>query len=137
MKDITVFDDTKLSDLLREIHTNTKNKQSEIDNVVKTLIPYIKSADDAIMLAPIIREFYDVAIRNDDHVIKMATIVQRLLSAESYSSQGSDPNDILSDEEKETLMRNALRSTNEDVNELIKSSKEVDADFKNLTKSDA
>jgi hypothetical protein len=117
MKDTVVFGEVKLSDLLQDIHNNTIEKRNSIDSVIRTLIPMIRSSDDAIMLAPIVREFYDVGVRNDDHMLKIATIVQRMISAESYSSVGADLDTILTDAEKAALLENAVADLRQDVKE--------------------
>ena len=106
MKDTDVFEGKSFSDLLKDIHDNAVVKRSSINNVITQLVGMMKTQDDAIVLAPIIREFIDVGVKNDDQVIKVATIVQRMVTAQSYGA--SDGGVLLSDAEKEQLLRNAM-----------------------------
>jgi hypothetical protein len=124
MKDTDVFDGKKLSDILKDIHDNALGKRQNINSVITQLTGMIKSPDDAVMLVPLIKEFYDVGIKNDEHVVKVATIAQRLISAESYAD-GSDGNLILSDAEKERLLANAMAEFNAHVAEVDDTLQEV------------
>jgi hypothetical protein len=124
MKDTDVFDGKKLSDILKDIHDNALGKRQNINSVITQLTGMIKSPDDAVMLVPLIKEFYDVGIKNDEHVVKVATIAQRLISAESYAD-GSDGNLILSDAEKERLLTNAMAEFNAHVAEVDDTLQEV------------
>lgn len=123
MKDIDIFEGKNLSTLLKEIHDNAISKRKSINAIIELLTGMIRTADDAVVLAPILREFLDVGVKNDDQIIKVATIVQRITSAESYGGSVSDT--ILSEAEKEQLLRNAL-DVEEQMNEInakIESSK--------------
>lgn len=107
MKDTDVFDGKKLSDLLRDIHDNAVSKRIDIASVIKTLTDMVKNPDDAVLLIPLIKDFYDVGVKNDEQVVKVATVVQRLISADSYQG-GEGEGVILSEAEKERLLANAL-----------------------------
>lgn len=111
MKDTEVFEGKNLSDLLKDIHDNTTKKRTDINNVVVILTQMIKNPDDAVMLIPLIKDFYDVSIKNDEQMVKIATIVQRLISADSYSN-GEGEGIILSEAEKDRLIANALSDIN-------------------------
>ena len=63
------------------------------------------------MVAPIIKEYMDTAVRNDEHLVKLAGVLQRIIS----KSQGeSDESMLLTDEEKEELM-GTLQDTVQDL----------------------
>lgn len=49
-------------------------------------------------MVPLIKEYMELAIKNDDHLIKMAGIVQRAMNTKM-----AEGDDILSDEDKELL----------------------------------
>lgn len=120
MKDTDVFDGKKLSDILKDIHDNSLGKRQNISSVITQLTGMIKSADDAVLLVPLIKEFYDVGIKNDEHMVKVATIVQRLISAESYAD-GEAGGVMLSEAEKERLLANAMEEFNAQVVEVEQS----------------
>ena len=97
---ITLFGKKTFADLLKEIHTNSSNKEKEIRNLIDNLKPYINSAGDAVIIVPLIKDYLDVSVKNDDLLIKMAGIVQRAMN----SNQGSDEL-LLSDSDKEMLFQ--------------------------------
>jgi hypothetical protein len=119
MKDTEVFDGKKLTEILKDIHDNTLSKRSTILGVITQLTGLIKSAEDAVMLAPLIREFYDVSVKNDEQLVKVATIVQRTISAEAYQNNPqNDPDGFMTDDEKDRLIQNAMKSLSAEVVEV-------------------
>ena len=97
---ITLFGKKTFADLLKEIHTNSSNKEREIRTLIDNLKPFINSAGDAVIIVPLIKDYLDVSVKNDDLLIKMAGIVQRAMN----SNQGSDEL-LLSDSDKEMLFQ--------------------------------
>ena len=109
MKDTEVFEGKKLSELLKDIHDNALSKRETILGVIITLTGLLKTADQAVMLAPIIREFYDVSVKNDEQLVKIATIAQRVITAESYNNaEAGDVDAFMSEKEKDQLIANAM-----------------------------
>jgi hypothetical protein len=100
--DFQLYEGKSFNDLLKDIVTNADNKRDQIDITVSDLRDQIKTINDAIVLAPIIKEYLDVSVKNDDALVKLAAVCQRLISAQSESTGGSLG---LSDEEKEQLMK--------------------------------
>jgi len=95
---ITLFGKKTFADLLKEIHTNSSSKEKEIRGLIESLKPFINSAGDAVIIVPLIKDYLDVSVKNDDLLIKMAGIVQRAMN----SSSGEDTM-LISDAEKEML----------------------------------
>ncbi len=108
MKDITIFDDKDLSGLLRDVFNHSQKRRDILDGVIKQLREMIRDIDSAVMLAPVLKEYLDVLGRNDEHLLKIATIVQRIISAESYQ-KGGDMGELLSEQEKSALLRAATQ----------------------------
>lgn len=103
-----VFEGKSLQDLLKDIHNTTLDKRGEIRDFIYEIRKSIASKDDMVMLAPIIKDYFDLLIKNDDSLTKIATIVQRIISAENYGKAGTgNLEDLLSDEEKEALVAGA------------------------------
>lgn len=98
--DKNIFGKKKLSDIFQEIYNNQKKKEAQISALINELKPLINDMGDATLIVPLIKEYMDLAIKNDEALIKMATIVQRSLSAES-SDNGSLG---MSEEEKAQLL---------------------------------
>jgi len=102
-----IFDGKNFSDLLKEIHTNSKKKDKQINSLIAQLHPLIKNISDATILVPLIKDYLDVGIKNDDMLVKMASIVQRAMNRSE--SEGGDFN--LSDEEKKQLLDTVKTTT--------------------------
>ena len=96
-------------EITEDIYKNQQLKGKQIDSLCKDLHSFIQTADDALMIAPIIKEYFDVAIKNDEHLVKLASVIQRYLS-KSNEENKSTGDFSLSDEEKADLM-NSLEQT--------------------------
>jgi hypothetical protein len=115
MEDIKLFDDFSMSNLLKEIYGNSKKRSKELDKTLKGLDGVVQSVNDAVVILPVVKEFFDVMVKNDDQLIKMAAIVQRMYSKASYISSG-DFN--LTEEEKEMLLQELSQETQKELTEL-------------------
>jgi hypothetical protein len=74
----------------------------QLDVLTKELVQFIKDGDTAVQIVPMIKEYLEINVKNDDQLVKMAGIVQRLISAEGKG--GSDDEFGLSEKEKEQLI---------------------------------
>ena len=99
--DKEIFKGKTFQDLTKDIYDNTINKKKQIDLLISEIHGFITTIDDVVLVAPIIREYMEVAVKNDEHLVKLAGVLQRIIS----KSQGdSDETMLLSDAEKEELM---------------------------------
>ena len=108
-----IFDDTSFSDLLKEIHGNQKKKAKQLASLIAELRPLVQSLGDATVVVPLIKEYMELAIKNDDALIKMAGIVQRAMN-----SKMADTDEILSDEDKEMLF-SSLQELDQKIEEVV------------------
>jgi hypothetical protein len=92
---------------MSDVYHNSKKKDRQINQLIAQLQPLIRNASDATIIVPLIKEYLDVAVKNDDHLVKLTAIVQRYISTKQTIS-GTDG--LLSDEEKEQLLK-AAQST--------------------------
>ena len=95
---VSLFGKKTFADLLKEIHTNQKDKEIQLRSLIEGLKPLITDPGEATMIVPLIKEYMELAIKNDDALIKMAGIVQRAMN-----SKMADTDEILSDDDKEML----------------------------------
>ena len=109
--DSNIFGKKKFSDILKEIYDNQKEKQKQISGLISELKPLISDIGDATLIVPLIKEYMEIGVKNDEQLIKMATIVQRALN-----NSGSADSVMLTDEEKEQLLEEIekLNSSQED-----------------------
>ncbi len=97
--DNLIFGKKKFSDILSEIYDNQKKKEKQITGLISELKPLISDIGDATLIVPLIKDYMEIGVRNDEQLIKMATIVQRVVS----NSNNEDSLGI-TDEEKQELM---------------------------------
>ena len=83
-----LFDDVSFSDLLKEIHGNQKKKAKQLAQLISELKPLVQSLGDATVVVPLIKEYMEISVKNDDALIKMAAIVQRLSTGTTNSGDG-------------------------------------------------
>ena len=100
-KDTVFFKDKSFSDLLEDVYDNVKTKRGQIDTLIKELQPFMKSIGDAAVIVPLIKEYMEVAVKNDEHIVKVVAVMQRLIST---GMRGTDDGDLLSEAEKEQLL---------------------------------
>ena len=105
-----LFDGKNLSSLFKDIYENQQNKKKNISEMIESLRKLIKNVGEATVLAPIIRDLIDSSIKNDDHLIKLATIAQRLATAEA---KGIGEDGWLSESEKAQLLTDLEDTVNE------------------------
>ena len=83
-----LFDDKSFSDLLKEIHGNQKKKAKQLASLIAELRPLVQSLGDATVVVPLIKEYMEISVKNDDQLIKMAAIVQRLSTGTANTGDG-------------------------------------------------
>ena len=106
-----IFEGKTFQDLTKDIYENTTKRKTQIDLLISEIHGFITTIDDVVLVAPIIKEYMDTAVRNDEHLVKLAGVLQRIIS----KSQGeSDESMLLSDEEKAELM-GTLQDTVDDL----------------------
>jgi len=88
--DKEIFNGKTLSDLFGEIYDNSKDTRSQVQGLIRELKPLIENIGDATLIVPMIKEYMEIGVKNDDALIKMATIVQRIVSAEAKGESASD-----------------------------------------------
>ncbi len=100
MFDDEIFEGKTLSNLFSEIYQNSKKKDEQINTLIGQLKGLIKNMTDATVIVPLIKDYIDASLKNDDHLIKMAGIIQRA----SQRSEASGVDFSLSDDEKKQLI---------------------------------
>ena len=100
--DYEIFDGKSLSSLFKDIYDNTEFNRKQLEVLTKELVKFIKDGDTAVQIVPMIKEYLEINVKNDDQLVKLAGIVQRLISAESRV--GAEDEYGLSDEEKNQLL---------------------------------
>lgn len=103
-KDDKIFEDKSLADVMADIYTNSKQKHNQINSLIEKLQPLIKSTGDASIMVPLIKEYLDISVKNDEQLVKLAQIIQRLINA---VGKGSDEELGLTETERAELLGEA------------------------------
>ena len=101
--DFDVYDGKTFRDLCKEVVERSQNKKDQLDTLFTEIRGMIKGANEAQIFLPRLKEFLDVGIKNDEQLVKLAAVVQRLQSTQLEASGGDTAG--LSDEEKEQLIQ--------------------------------
>ena len=103
--DKEIFKGKTLSDLFGEIYDNSKETKTQVKSLIGELKPLIENIGDATLIVPMIKEYMEIGVKNDEHLIKLATVIQRIETAQAKGDGGefdfSDLQDLL--EESEAL----------------------------------
>jgi hypothetical protein len=99
--DKIIFKNKKFSDLLEEIYDNQKKKEKQISALIGELRPLVEDTGDATLIVPLIKEYLEIGVKNDEQLIKVATILQRIFQNQESGAEGLG----ISDEEREQLMQ--------------------------------
>ena len=97
--DNVIFKNKKFSDVLEEIYNNQQKKDKQVSALISELKPLISDIGDATLVVPLIKEYMEISVKNDDLLIKMAALAQRAMQTAT-----SDGALTISDEEKEQLL---------------------------------
>ena len=117
-----LFDDKTFSDLLKEIHGNQTKKAKQLASLIAELRPLVQSLGDATVIVPLIKEYLEISVKNDDQLIKMAAIVQRLSTSSASSGDGGS----LTEAEMEQLQELA-----EEISKTVEEPKQIEISSQN------
>lgn len=108
-----IFGNKKFSDLLKDIYDNQKKKDRQINLLIADLKPMLNNISDAAILVPAIKDFMEVGVKNDEHLVKLAAVIQRAMS-----NTGEESSSFLTDEEKQSLLQsiNEIKDDQEENN---------------------
>ena len=105
-----IFDGKTFEDLTKDIYENQKNKKLQLDLLIQEIHGMIQTMDGAVLITPLIKELFEVAIKNDEHLVKLASVWQRILGKNKNDEDGM----LLSESEKEDL----IAALQDDVNDI-------------------
>ena len=127
-----LFKGTSFSDLMSDVYHNSKKKDRQINQLISQLQPLIRTASDATIIVPLIKEYLDVAVKNDDHLVKLTAIVQRYISTTQTITGESS---LLSDDEKLQLLKVAEQTFEDELADEIEKIDNEDIELKEKIKN--
>ena len=122
-----LFKGKNFSDLMSDVYHNSKKKDRQINQLISQLHPLIRNASDATIIVPLIKEYLDVAVKNDDHLVKLTAVVQRYITATQTITGESS---LLSEEEKIQLLKTAEEVFEDELSEEIQKIDNEDDELK-------
>jgi hypothetical protein len=121
-EEFELFPGKNLSGLFQDIYNNQISKKERIYQLIADLKSKIKHNGDVAIIGPIIKDLVDTSVKNDDHLVKLATIAQRIMLA---NNKGSGDDGFLTDEEKAQLLKD-LEDTKHEVEKVDNLAVELD-----------
>jgi len=114
-----LYDGKSLADIFSEIHKNTDSKRTQTNSFIMKMVQLIRTPEDAAVIGPIVQGFLEVNVKNDEHLVRVAQIAQRIVSVGVKSNASLDG--LLSEEEKNALLGDIqveIQGLQEDVKDL-------------------
>ena len=121
--DYEIFEGKTLSDVFKDIYDNSKTNKQQLEVLMKEVVGFIKDGDTAVQIIPMLKEYLEINVKNDEQLVKSATVVQRIMAAEGRISNDSGDEFGLTDAEKKQLME----AIEDDVQELQSHSDTIQA----------
>ena len=115
--DKEIFDGKTLSDLFSEIHGNSTSTRAQVKALIGELKPLIENIGDATLIVPMIKEYMEIGVKNDEQLIKLATIVSA-----NAKGEGGDMFDF---SELQDLLEES-EATEKEIDEVKDQSEETD-----------
>lgn len=104
-KDTPIFDSVSFSDIAKEIYQKKKDKDVQLEKLINHLSDFVKNLTDASILVPLIKEYLDIGVKNDEIMVKLSAIIQKLIIANTKTD--TDGDNWISPEEKRQLLQEA------------------------------
>ena len=117
-KDTEIFKGKSFSDIAKDLYGASKKKESQINLLISELKPFVQNIGDATIIVPLIKDYLEVSVKNDDQLAKLLAVVQRLLG---NNTQGESDFGISDDEKKQLLDElEAIGETSKQIDEKVK-----------------
>ena len=104
--DVEIFEGKTFSSLVKDIYFNSNHKKEQINQLIKDLREMVKDLGSATVVAPMIKDYIDVGVKNDDQLVKLSAVLQRFIAGTSTGDLSGESGGVLSDAEKEQLLSN-------------------------------
>lgn len=101
--DTIIFDGKSIADMFSDVYRNTNSKREQINAFINSMTKLIRTPEDAAVIGPIIKDFLEVNVKNDEHVVRLVQIAQRLVTINTKTTASGE---FMTDEEKAQILRN-------------------------------
>ena len=96
-----IFKGKTIAKLMEEAYKDKKDKQEKLNGLINQLKEFITDGGDAVMMVPLIKEYMDLSIKNDDVLLKLLGIIQKIeaVGAKVIEDNGG----VMSERDKQLL----------------------------------
>ncbi len=95
-----IFKGKTVSDLVEEVYKKHKDQDSFIKGEISRLVDMIESPGDAIVIVPLLKEFVNSSLKNDEVLMKILNLFQK---AEEKKKESGQDNGLLTEKDIEQL----------------------------------
>ena len=96
-----IFKGKTVAKLMEEAYRDKNEKSNQLRGMINQLKDLITDGGDAVMMVPLIKEYMDLLIKNDDVIIKMLGIIQKIETAAARAQE--ENGGIMSDRDRQLL----------------------------------
>lgn len=104
-----IFADKTLSSLLEDIYRTATENRTLLTTAINDLRQMIRSkhtqSEDISYIGGVIANLFDTTVKNDEHLLKLANVVQKVLMVEKRGKE--DDRELLTEREKQQLLEAA------------------------------
>jgi len=104
--DFEIYGGKTFKDLCKDVIDRSVSKKDQLDTLIGDMRTLIKGPNDVAQYMPRIKELLEVGVKNDEQLIKLAAVVQRIHSTQIEATGGEGSG--LTEEDKERLLKNHL-----------------------------
>jgi len=117
-KDSEIFKGKSFSDIAKDLYGASKKKETQINLLISELKPLMQNIGDATIIVPLIKDYLEVSVKNDDQLAKLLAVIQRMIG---NNAQGESDFGI-SEEEKQQLLQELdnIEQNNKKLDERVK-----------------
>jgi hypothetical protein len=99
-----IFKDKSMADIMEEIYKDKNEKQKQLKGLISMLKDLVNDGGDAIMLMPQIKELMDLDIKNNDTLLRLGALIQKIEAAQMRAIAETGTGGVMSEEEKQMLL---------------------------------
>lgn len=123
--DVKAFKDTSLGDILEEAHTRSNEQKELIERLIDQVADLMEDENDAVTLVPLIRDYLEINVQNNEQLVKISQVIQRMYNASIKQSDDGGGGAGFTDEEKDELRNIAENMSEAEADELMAEAEEA------------
>jgi len=100
-KDTEIFKGKSFAHLAEDIYKSSKKKETQISLLISELKPLMQNIGDATIIVPLIKDYLEIGVKNDELIVKLTAVVQRMIA---NNGTGNESDFGITEEEKKQLL---------------------------------